>query len=55
MSGLRDFQNGGLSGVTFEILKPTGLMVFVGIIIVLFLSEELDILGLGEKMLFSWT
>lgn len=53
MSGLRDFQNGGLSGVTFEILKPTGLMVFVGIIIVLFLSEELDILGLGEKNALS--
>ncbi len=48
MSGLRDFQNGGLSGVSTGRLTPAALVIMLGIAASLTLAGELDVLGLGE-------
>lgn len=49
MSGLRDFQNGGLSGISLKALFPAGIVIILGFILVLLLAGELDVLGLGES------
>ena len=48
MGGLRDFQNGGFTGVTSARLIPAGAVILLGLLAALAFAGELDILGLGE-------
>ncbi len=43
-----DFRTGGFSGVTMGRLIPAGIMIIVGLILVYSLSNELDLLSMGE-------
>lgn len=47
--GLRDFQNGGFTGVSIDALTQAGIVIFAGLITALIFAGELDILGLGES------
>lgn len=45
-----DFRTGGFSGVSDSRLIPAGIMIIIGMAVVLSLSNELDILSMGEDM-----
>lgn len=45
-----DFRVGGFSSVTFARLVPAGICIFIALIVILSLCNELDILNLGEDM-----
>ena len=50
LTGITDFRIGGFSGVTMEALAPAAGMILPGIIAVLLLSREMDVLSLGEEL-----
>ena len=43
-----DFRVGGFSAVSHTRLLPTGILITVGLLVILFLCNELDILSMGE-------
>ena len=49
MGTLRDFQNGGFTGVSLRGLLPAGAVILSGLLIAFYFAGELDILGLGES------
>ena len=44
-----DFRTGGFSGVVSSRLVPAGIMIIVGLAAVISLSNELDLLSMGEE------
>ena len=50
LNGVTDFRIGGFTGVTMTQLKPAAIMIFVSLIIVISLSQQLDILSLGTDV-----
>ena len=44
-----DFRVGGFSAVATERLVPAGLLILIGLAVLLILSNELDVLALGEE------
>ena len=44
-----DFRTGGFSGVSAARLLPAGIMIILGLILVCSLSNELDLLSMGEE------
>ncbi len=48
LNGVTDFRIGGFSGVTMAQLAPAAKVILVGLIIILSLSQQLDILALGS-------
>ena len=50
LTGITDFRIGGFTGVTMEALAPAAGMILPGIIAVLLLSREMDVLSLGEEL-----
>lgn len=53
MGALRDFQNGGFSGVTTTLLAPAAAVILPCVVLVLVFSPELEILSLGEPTALS--
>lgn len=49
LNGVTDFRIGGFSGVTMTRLAPAAGLILVSLLLVLFLSRELDILALGSE------
>lgn len=49
LSGYSDFKIGGFSGVTLARLMPAAAMILPGILLVLTLSRQIDVLSLGEQ------
>lgn len=47
--GLKNFQTGGLTGVTVSQLLPAAILIASGILSALALSNELEVLSLGES------
>ena len=50
LNGVSDFRIGGFSNVAMEQLKPVAWMISLGVILVLSLSQQLDILALGTDV-----
>ena len=48
LNGITDFRIGGFTGVTMRQLAPAAWMILVSLVIVLTLSQQLDILALGS-------
>ena len=48
LSGVTDFRIGGFNGVTLEQLAPAARVILISLLIVLSLSQQLDILALGS-------
>lgn len=44
-----DFRTGGFSGVAVSRLWPAGIMILVALVVVFHLSNELDLLSMGEE------
>lgn len=44
-----DFRAGGFSGVSMQRLLPAGIMILLAVIVVFSLSNELDLLSMGEE------
>ncbi|PYG84857.1 iron complex transport system permease protein [Ruminiclostridium sufflavum DSM 19573] len=51
--GMHDFQTGGFTGVTPQILFPAGILILIGTLAATLLGGELDVLGLGESTALS--
>jgi len=47
LSGVTDFRIGGFSGVTMTKLAPTSVIILISLLILVTLSQQLDILALG--------
>lgn len=47
LNGVSDFRIGGLAGVTMAGLAPAALLILPSLVLVLSLSQQMDILGLG--------
>lgn len=50
LNGVTDFRIGGFSNVSMAQLAPAAGMILLGIVIILSLSQQLDILALGSDM-----
>ena len=50
LNGVTDFRIGGFSNVSMEQLKPAAWMILVSLLLVLSLSQQLDILALGTEI-----
>jgi len=48
LNGVTDFRIGGFDGVTMQQLGPAAIMIVIALVIVLSLSQQLDILALGN-------
>lgn len=48
LNGVSDFRIGGLSGVTMSQLAPAAVMIFVSLVLILSMSEQINILSLGS-------
>ena len=53
LSGYSDFRIGGFSGVTMAQLAPAAVMILLGIVLVLSLSRQVDVLSLGTQTAMS--
>lgn len=51
--GMRDFQIGGFSGVTYNTLFPAIIIISIGASLLILFSKELEILDLGEEIALS--
>ena len=49
LNGVSDFRIGGFAGVTMKQLQPAGILIFVSLIVVFSLAQQLEILGLGRE------
>ena len=50
LNGVSDFRIGGFSNISMEQLKPAAWMIFLGLVLVMSLSQQLDILALGTEV-----
>lgn len=50
LNGVSDFRIGGFSNISMEQLKPVAWMIFLGLVLVMSLSQQLDILALGTEV-----
>lgn len=48
LTGVSDFRIGGFSGVTMAQLAPAAVMILVSLVLVLSMSQQMDILALGS-------
>lgn len=48
LNGITDFRIGGFTGVTMAQLGPAAIMIFVSLVLIISLSQQLDILALGN-------
>ena len=51
--GVTDFRIGGFIGVTMNQLKPAAVLILISLVIVMTLSNQLDILALGTDTAYS--
>lgn len=50
LNGVTDFRIGGFYNVSMEQLLPAGVMILLGVLLILSLSQQLDILALGSDV-----
>ena len=48
LTGVTDFRIGGFTGVTLAQLRPAGFLILISLVVVLSMSQQLDILALGS-------
>lgn len=50
LNGVSDFRIGGFSNVSMEQLIPAGIIIFISLILVVSLAQQMDILALGSDI-----
>ena len=53
LTGVTDFRIGGFTGVTMEQLRPAAVLIFVSLLLLLSMAQQLDILALGTEVAHS--